>query len=135
MQAQRIPGYTGYKPAHVKEDEEKAKLEMIAATQQKDGGPRVPGYQGYVPNIKSENVFGATYGSTTHNQKQASYVSSGFDASDADRYKSVSQNTFTPQMQQHVHGNQHPDYDPNVAKQGGLHLTYEEVKAQLNNQN
>ena len=55
---QRIPGYTGYKPAHVTEDEEKAKLEMIAAAQQKDVGARVPGYQGYVPNIKSENVFG-----------------------------------------------------------------------------
>ena len=41
---QRMPGYTGYKPAHVKDDEEREKLEALAATQVKDCGPRVPGY-------------------------------------------------------------------------------------------
>ena len=55
-----------------------------------DQGPRVPGYQGYVPNIKSENVFGGTYGKTTHGQRLGAYVASGFDTNDRDRYTSVS---------------------------------------------
>ena len=62
---QKMPGYTGYKPAHIKEEEERIKIESQAANQIVDAGPRIPGYQGYVPNIKSENVFGTTYGKTT----------------------------------------------------------------------
>ena len=61
----KMPGYTGYKPAHITEEEERAKVETMAANQKADTGPRVPGYQGYVPSIKSENVFGSTYGHTT----------------------------------------------------------------------
>ena len=90
-----MPGYTGYKPAHIKEDEEREKIEAMAAAQIRDAGPRVPGYQGYVPNIKSENVFGSTYGKTTHGQKQGAYVATGFDTNDKDRYASVSGKNFT----------------------------------------
>ena len=77
-----------------------------------DQGPRVPGYQGYVPNIKSENVFGGTYGKTTHGQRLGAYVASGFDTNDKDRYTSVSNQNYGPQMQQHVFGRQAPEYDP-----------------------
>jgi len=41
---------------------------MMLAQSMRDGdgsGPKVPGYKGYVPGIKSENVFGSTYGLTT----------------------------------------------------------------------
>lgn len=98
MSAQKMPGYTGYKPQHLVEEEERLKVEANAAAHQPDCGPRIPGYQGYVPNIKSENVFGATYGTTTKGQKQGAFVASGFDQSDKERYKSVSNNTFTNQM-------------------------------------
>ena len=62
---QRLPGYTGYKPAHLKEEEERERALEATAMIEADAGPRVPGYQGYVPSIKSENVFGGTYGKTT----------------------------------------------------------------------
>ena len=128
---QRLPGYTGYKPAHLKEEEERERALEATAMIEADAGPRVPGYQGYVPSIKSENVFGGTYGKTTQGQRQGAYVAAGFDTDDRDRYTSVANQNYGPQMQQHVFGRQAPDFDPNVAKQGGLHMTYEEVRAAL----
>ena len=58
-------------------------------------------------------------------------MASGFDTDDRDRYTSVANQNYGPQMQQHVFGRQAPEFDPKVAKQGGLSMTYEEVRAAL----
>ena len=67
MQGVKIPGYTGFRPT-----EETFTEPNI----QKDGTTRIPGitvfhliyligYSGYVPGVKSENVFGESYGKTS----------------------------------------------------------------------
>ena len=74
---------------------------------------RVPGYQGYVPQIKSENVFGSTFGATTLAQKDG-MIQAGFDQGNAEKYRSVAQGTYTQQMQPKVHGAAYrqPGYQP-----------------------
>ena len=66
---------------------------------------RVPGYQGYVPSIKSENVFGGTFGKTTTQQKEGK-IKAGFDCDNSERYRSVVQGVYTEQMQPKVFGRQ-----------------------------
>ena len=66
----RMPGYTGYKPQYVNDDQ------ISGST--RDNRFYIPGmfsflyinlliigYCGYVPSIKSENAFGESYGKTT----------------------------------------------------------------------
>ena len=63
-----MPGYTGYKSAQIREEQEAAALAETTLRQQQENARhsnKVPGYQGYVPSIKSENVFGSTFGTTT----------------------------------------------------------------------
>ena len=55
---------------------------------------RVPGYQGYVPSIKSENVFGDTFGGATRKQKEGK-IKAGFDCDNGERYQSVAQGVYT----------------------------------------
>ena len=52
-----VPGYSGHIPQNILE-----KQEEIAHVKPK---AHIPGYQGYVPSIKSENMFGKTYGKIT----------------------------------------------------------------------
>ena len=52
-----VPGYSGHIPAHILEQpEEKLGCQRTA---------HIPGYKGYVKSIKSENMFGKTYGKIT----------------------------------------------------------------------
>ena len=84
-QTQQIPGYTGYKPAHLKEEEEKQLLQSQLQNDANPNGTKIPGYKGYVPGIRSENVFAATYGQATRGSKMGAYPK-GFDSSNAERY-------------------------------------------------
>ena len=54
-----IPGYTG----HRAQKDDAGQLDH-----QQQGVPRkqIPGYGGYIPGIKSENVYGETYGKTSY---------------------------------------------------------------------
>ncbi len=52
-----IPGYTGHRPEQL--------FDPADIQQAKDPRKQVPGYAGYIPGIKSENVFGETYGKTS----------------------------------------------------------------------
>ena len=104
--ANTLPGYTGYKPAYIQEEADQA--QAIAMNQMREENNanqrnRVPGYQGYVPQIKSENVFGATFGCTTKAQKDGN-IQAGFDSDAAAKYRSVAQGAYTQQMQAKVHG-------------------------------
>ena len=125
-----MPGYTGYQSAQVREEQEAAQLAETTRRQQEENDRhrnRVPGYQGYVPQIKSENVFGATFGSTTAQQKEGS-IKSGFDCDNAERYNSVAQRVYTDQMQQHVFG---ANYQKSGAAQttgGSVQMPFEQAK-------
>ena len=54
-QATNLPGYTGFKP----------RQEEIEKPVQREGGSKVPGYCGYIPGVKSENLYGKTYGKSS----------------------------------------------------------------------
>lgn len=102
-QGQKIPGYTGHKPGAF-EASEAALAEQFAHTRDNDGtGTKIPGYKGYVPGIKSENVFGGTYGTTTRGSAAGAYPK-GFDFNDKERYATVTKGTYTNQMVTKVYG-------------------------------
>ena len=93
-----LPGYTGYKPQFKSDscDLENGYEGSQGKTSQ------IPGYQGYVNGIKSENVFGTTFGRTSGASADGA-IPRGFDMSNQERYTSVSQVTF--QNQQPLRGN------------------------------
>ena len=79
--ANTLPGYTGYKPAYLQEEQEVANVQSMTLRQQEENSRhrnKVPGYQGFVPQVKAENVYGSTYGSTTRQQKEGQ-IKAGFD--------------------------------------------------------
>ena len=62
-----IPGYTGHR----------AMADDVGPVdQQQIGEPRkqIPGYGGYIPGIKSENVYGETYGKTSYASSAKTFV-------------------------------------------------------------
>ena len=79
--ANTLPGYTGFRPSHIREEAEAYRVKEMTIRQKEENATvqsRVPGYQGYVPQIKSENVFGNTFGTTTRVQKEGA-IQAGFD--------------------------------------------------------
>ena len=54
------------------------------------------GYSGYVPSIKSENVFGESYGKTTE-ASVGGNIARGFELSSKDKFVSISQSKYTNQ--------------------------------------
>ena len=64
--ASAIPGYTGHRPEQHKAEQD----------HQQQSGPRknIPGYGGYIPGVKSENVYGQTYGKTTFASSAKQFV-------------------------------------------------------------
>ena len=61
-----IPGYTGHR----------AMADDVGQVEQQIGEPRkqIPGYGGYIPGIKSENVYGETYGKTSYASSAKTFV-------------------------------------------------------------
>ena len=80
-----VPGYSGHIPAHILEqNEEKIPCSKTA---------QIPGYQGYVKSIKSENMFGKTYGKITDTIAQDAYHI-GPDVKPIERYTSLNREAF-----------------------------------------
>ena len=88
----KIPGYTGFQPAAVKDVKEYPEVPRP--------NKHIPGYKGYVPEIKSENVYARTFGRTTNDSIEGQ-ISRGFDLQNAERYHSTNQNTYVDQSAQH----------------------------------
>lgn len=66
MRAQNtIPGYTGYQPQHAQQSQPSNLLKNKQQTHH-----YMPGYQGYVPGIKSENLYGESFGKTSGSSVQ-----------------------------------------------------------------
>ena len=123
-----MPGYTGYRSAQIREEQEATALAETTRRQQEENAKhqnRVPGYQGYVPSIKSENVFGDTFGSTTRQQKQGT-IKQGFDCDNGERYRSVAQGVYTEQMQQKVFGT--ANNPQGASATGSIRMDFEQAK-------
>ena len=96
-QGNNMPGYTGYVSAQIGEEREAAALQEMTIRKAKDDAVmrnKVPGYQGFVPQVRSENVFGETFGKSTLAQKEGK-IKAGFDLGSGERYKSVNQGVYT----------------------------------------
>lgn len=81
-----IPGYTGHRPELV--DVQESDLQ-----QSKDPRKQIPGYGGYIPGVKSENVFGQTYGKTSY-ASQAKAFPRGIDQNPNVKFQSVMKQEF-----------------------------------------
>ena len=81
-----IPGYTGHRPELLNPNEK---------DQQQASDPRkhIPGYGGYVPGVKSENVFGKTYGKTSYASSAKSFPR-GIDQAAHVKFQSVMKEQF-----------------------------------------
>ena len=56
-----IPGYTGFRPGQNFSELKPNKVGLEEEVKRH----QIPGYQGFVAGIKSENVYGSTFGRTT----------------------------------------------------------------------
>ena len=56
----------------------------------------IKGYCGYVPGVKSENVFGESYGKTSGASGNGQ-IQRGFDTAPSDKFKSMTHSTYTNQ--------------------------------------
>jgi hypothetical protein len=83
-----LPGYTGHIP---KSNEN----ESFDPTPQKFY--HIPNYQGFIPAAKSENLYGKTFSRITEMSALKEYIP-GKDLPPEQRYKSVAQENFTPQL-------------------------------------
>jgi hypothetical protein len=87
--ANNIPGYTGFKPAQVEENT--AGIEKP--------GHYIPGYAGFVKGIKSENLYGHTYGQITQQSTEHTYHK-GHDLPPEKRFHTSVQDKYTDVMVQ-----------------------------------
>jgi hypothetical protein len=79
-----LPGYTGHVPSALDQEEG---IGRNAARS------HIPGYQGYIPSVKSENLYGETYGKTTFKSSVGEFPK-GLDVDPKDKYRSVHRDQF-----------------------------------------
>ena len=82
-----IPGYTG----HIPEVHREQHIHRV------DKGFNIPGYAGFVKGIKSENMYGKTFGETTQISKEGNYHK-GHDLPSDIKYISSIQENFKDQI-------------------------------------
>ena len=82
--SKHLPGYTGHIPAELDQEEGIGRNAVRS---------HIPGYQGYIPSIKSENLYGETYGKTTF-KSSAGEFPKGLDVEPKDKYRSVHRDQF-----------------------------------------
>jgi len=104
------------------------------------GGPtvnkraqHVPGYQGYVPSIKSENLYGQTYGKSTSNAINGDFprdpgVGKPPIGSGVDRYKTQNKADFTKENFRRIRNDQYEPADI-IDKIDQMNLQDEEFKS------
>ncbi len=104
-----MPGYTGFKPTEEVYLSAAMKKEMQGpqnlATSSKIPGKlnnqvsyNLIGYSGYVSGVKSENVFGESFGKSS-GQAGAGQIQRGFDQSSDERYKSMAKASYINQRE------------------------------------
>lgn len=80
-----IPGYTGHRP--------EAGGDRADFQQGKVARKQIPGYAGYIPGVKSENVFGETYGKTSYMSSKDD-IKRGIDQPPGVKFSSMATNTL-----------------------------------------
>ena len=92
--SKNIPGYTGFRPGQ--------NFSELPNNNSSDNGEvkrhQIPGYNGFVPGIKSENVYGSTYGRTSK-ASMGDKIVRGTDPAADIRYVSSNQDNFTNQKE------------------------------------
>ena len=83
-----LPGYTGHIPKQVNPEV------VVGPTGPR---PQIPNYQGFIPGVKSENLFGKTYGQVTETSALNTY-NKGRDLPKEEKFKTVTQDNYTNQM-------------------------------------
>lgn len=83
-QFKHLPGYTGHIPSGLDNED---------GIGRNANQSHIPGYQGYIPSVKSENLYGETYGKTTHKSLVGEFPK-GLDVEPKDKYKSVHREQF-----------------------------------------
>jgi len=83
-----LPGYTGHVPKLLGEE-----TSGIAHARR----PQIPNYQGFIPGVKSENLFGQTYGRITEASALEEYHK-GRDLPIDSRYQTVTKMTYKNQL-------------------------------------
>ena len=83
-----LPGYTGHIPKN-------PALEEVGQIPVKHS--HIPNYQGFIPGVKSENLFGKTYGKITETSSLGTY-NKGRDVPSDEKYKSIAKDNYTNQM-------------------------------------
>lgn len=84
-----IPGYTGYIP---KNDHEEDLIQMQKSR------ARIPGYAGYISGVKSENLFGRTYGKITYESSNKN-LPRGVELTPDTRYTSEAKGNYIDQRE------------------------------------
>lgn len=87
-----LPGYTGHIPK-IQQSEE--------APEPQPRRPQLPNYMGFIPGVKSENLFGKTYGKITEMSALGTY-NKGRDMPTDEKFKSITQENYTNQLRIHV---------------------------------
>ena len=82
-----MPGYTGHTQDQFADEGSETFHEVR---------PQIPGYGGYIPAVKSENLFGKTYGTVTYKSASKEF-SRGIDAPAEEKYKSIGMDEFRNQ--------------------------------------
>ena len=100
-----IPGYTGHRP--------QPKVDPADLQQPKEARKQIPGYAGHIPGVKSENVFGETYGKTTLKSGKDD-IKRGLDLAPGAKFNSMAQSSF-------VNHSEYKDTLETVAQLVGVH--------------
>ena len=80
-----IPGYTGHRP--------EAGGDRVDQQQHREPRKQIPGYAGYISGVKSENVFGETYGKTSF-MSSCGAIKRGIDQPAGVKFSSMATNTL-----------------------------------------
>ena len=83
-QIKYMPGYTGHVP----------KIQREEKTQSIEYKKHIPNYKGYISGIKSENIYGISYGKET-SKSLSGQIEKGRDALPNKRFTSVYRESFT----------------------------------------
>ncbi|CAG9320436.1 unnamed protein product [Blepharisma stoltei] len=87
-----LPGYTGHIPKNQQIEE---------PPQPQPRRPQLPNYMGFIPGVKSENLFGKTYGKITEMSALGTY-NKGRDIPVEDKFKSITQENYVNQLRIYV---------------------------------
>ena len=98
QQQNAMPGYTGFRPQEDVYVSAALRKEQGTGQINQGGSYKVPGtvlvsedwlgYAGYVPGVKSENVFGESFGKTSTLANNGG-IQRGFDSVPEEKYKSM----------------------------------------------